>query len=87
MFLFERANRICQSHFASQDLLRQLLQDTETLLEPPTTDDQFADEVEQPFQPITADANDFPFLNGRIPSPCSRLGLLSSLFDDRSGIG
>ena len=65
VFFFERTNRICQSNFTSQDLLRELLQHTKTLLEPSTADDQFADKVEQALEPFTADANHFPVFAGR----------------------
>ena len=83
MFFFERTNRICQSNFASQDLLRELLQHTEALLKPSTTDDQLADQVQQALESITADTDDFAvFAAGFSGLGLLRLGL-GFLLDNR----
>ncbi len=90
MFFFKGTHRFHQADFARQHLLRELLQHAQTLFESSTADDQLTDEVQQPLQPIPADANYFAVLargvlHFRIPRLCLLRFRLIAYFIDGGG--
>ena len=64
MLVFERAYGIGQPVLVGQDLCGQLIQRAQPLLQPAAIDNQFADQIEEAFQTITADPDHLSLFAG-----------------------
>ena len=84
MFVFERAYGVGESILIGQHLRSQLIQGAQALFETTAINHQFADQIEEPFQAITADPDHLTLFSGLPLSGIHRLSLFSLLHIKRN---